>query len=159
MKHRSVILMAVLVLAFCAGLQAQTSCSQANLTGTYLGSFKGWVTIGVANGFPVFAPAVGVGTFTADSAGAFAGTWDSALAGAADSSNFTGTATVTRECKVTVKATCPTGCAVTLTGVFVHPGSMTGYSSKEVYLIYTSQTVQGSPVPLTGTMELKQIGN
>ncbi len=81
---------------------------------------------------PVFAPVKGVGTATVDASGRLNGTITSVVAGAASTIPTAGTMQVTSDCKVTVKASCSSGCEWTLAGVFVN-------NTKEANLVTYSQ--------------------
>jgi hypothetical protein len=152
MKTQSLVLIAACLLFFSAGLDAQGTCNRQNTAGTYAVSVSGWATIGVVNNMPVFVPVKGVGTATIDASGKLNGTITSVVAGTVSTIPTAGTIEVTSDCKVTVKASCSSGCEWTLAGVFVH-------NTKEANLVFTSQTAGGQPAPITATLDLKHIGN
>lgn len=153
MKLQTLILITVCLLIFSAGLSAQGVCSAHNIVGTYVTTLSGWATIGVANGFPVFAPVKGIGTLTLDATGKFTGTMTNVFAGGAPYSIATsGSVEVTSGCNISAQASCATGCAWTAVGVFIN-------NTKEAHLVVTSQTNNGSPEPVTASIDMKYIGN
>ena len=153
MRLQALILIAVCLLIFSAGLNAQGMCNARNIAGTYVTRIDGWATIGVANGFPMFAPVKGIGTATVDATGKFTGTMTNVFAGGAPYTvATTGSFNVTSDCKISAQASCTTGCAWTAVGVFTN-------NTKEAHLVITSQTKNGRPEPLTASLDMKYVGN
>ncbi len=152
MRLQTLMLIAVCLLIFSAGLNAQGVCNRYNIAGTYATTLSGWATIGVVNGMPIFAPVKGVGTATLDTSGKFTGTMISVFAGTPNTLPTTGSVEVTSDCKISVKASCSAGCEWTAVGVFID-------NTKEAALVLTSQTSGGQPAPVNASLDMKRIGN
>jgi hypothetical protein len=122
------------------------------VAGTYGISMNGWATISPAPTVVPFA-ALGTLTFNDDNSGTTAsgtGSLTQVMAGqAAPPMSINVSLTVSRDCTVSFKATCPAGCSWEGNGILYFR------DKKEVHLLFTK--VGAKEIPITTVAILKQI--